>query len=434
MLIFDNGTIGSGGTSWTFYVDDLIQTNNIVSAKDAWLFASQYEAIAGASSEPYFRSKEDGDVIGFSSGTFTNIGGFGADSTVPQQRQGYGLRFSALNAGANDYFGMTFKAPANSNLDISGADRMVIQTGNGASKGINSHNIYTIEMSGNSNSANQLCAYDLVLDPAIQGTGAYGFRVYAIELTEFTCSQGTLSELKNSLTQVTLKVVGNKDSRVKTNILSVTLMEAGYITFSGSTKVSSVYKTFASAKHQASGAEIFTIEGGLITEAVSSTKFKHIESLSQVKNNQAMAYFAEYENIVPVGSSDSFSVNIQAPGNGSLNISNSNMLIAQIGNAALDKDEISHDILTIELSNNANVCSIDQNVADARIGKDGSHVFGLRTYYIPLTNLNCSSGNLTNLQADLQQVSVKVIGGKSAVASSTTGTNAAIGVGNISFK
>ena len=202
------------------------------------LFASQYE-LTGNGAEPYAISEEDGEVYSFSGGDFYYTWGLGEDPNFMIQRQAYGLQFDhAGSIDGNSFFGLAFKAPGNSSVDISESDTLVIQTGNGSATDAfaNSHMVFTIELNGGDNT----CSYDLTLtDGSRPGpdqqawTSPFGIHTYRIPFGEgyLNCADA----LKADLEEVVVKVVGGKDATASATENNQVLMQVGYIGFSNDT-------------------------------------------------------------------------------------------------------------------------------------------------------------------------------------------------------
>lgn len=200
------------------------------------LFASSFLGKAGATGEPWMVSGENGDVFTFADGGFTRTYGLDSDA-LRIERQAVGQQFkhdSAITSAA--YFGYSFKAPANGTVNASESGTLVISMGNGAaSTNANSHNTFVIDIQGGTQNpqtyawTNQ-CSIDQVLDNSTNN--AYGLKTYRIALNSFTCSAGTLAALKADIKQVSVKVVGgketNKDSSTTSND---TMMQVSYIGF-----------------------------------------------------------------------------------------------------------------------------------------------------------------------------------------------------------
>ena len=161
---------------------------------------------------------------------------------------------------------------------------------------------------------------------------------------------------------------------------------------------------------------------------------------------QRQAYGRQFAHAAAVDSSNYFGFVIKAPGNTSLNISESDTLVIQMGNGARTDDHPdSHMTFTIELNGGtqsddswSNSCSLDQQLlANSRPGTGQAswgNPYGIHTYRIALSGFTCSEGNLSQLQSDLEEVVIKVVGGKDTAASaSTIGNSTLLQFGFITF-
>jgi hypothetical protein len=155
------------------------------------------------------------------------------------ERQAVGNQYAHSAAiTSTDFFGFSFKAPANGSVNASESGTLVISMGNGAaaSNG-NSHNTFVIDIQGGTQSpapsyawTNQ-CSVDQALDNTTNNS--YGLKTYRIPLSSLTCSAGTLAALKADIKQVSVKVVGGKEpSKDTTTSDNSTLMQVSYIGFS----------------------------------------------------------------------------------------------------------------------------------------------------------------------------------------------------------
>lgn len=162
---------------------------------------------------------------------------------------------------------------------------------------------------------------------------------------------------------------------------------------------------------------------------------------------QRQAYGVQGTQNAKVDSSNYFGLAVSAPENMAINISESGTLIVQMGNgASTDAFANSHMVFTIALSGGNQdgttyawdySCEYDQQLdADSRPGSSqtaATNPYGLRTYKIPLANFTCNSGSLSDVQANLKEVAIKVIGGKDSVASNETSNNTLLQIGTIAF-
>lgn len=199
------------------------------------LFASSFLGKEGASGNPWVVSGEGGDVYSFESAGFAYNWGLQTDA-ARIERQAVGNQYAHSTAiTSTDYFGFSFKAPANGAVNASESGTLVISMGNGASANVNSHNTFVIDVQGGTQDSttyawtNQ-CSVDQVLDNSTNN--AYGMKTYRIALSSLTCSAGTLAALKADIKQVSVKVVGGKEpTKDATTSDNSTLMQVSYIGF-----------------------------------------------------------------------------------------------------------------------------------------------------------------------------------------------------------
>lgn len=200
------------------------------------LFASSFMGKAGATGEPYVVSGEGGDVFSFAGGGFAYNWGLETDA-LRIERQAAGLQFAhAAAITSTAYFGYSFKAPENGTVDASQSGKLVISMGNGAAAtNANSHNTFVIDIQGGTQNPatyawSKQCSVDQVLDNATNNS--YGLKTYRIALSSFTCSAGTLSDLKADIKQISVKVVGGKEpTKDSSTSNNSTLMQVSYIGF-----------------------------------------------------------------------------------------------------------------------------------------------------------------------------------------------------------
>jgi hypothetical protein len=182
------------------------------------LFASTYIAYAAETNGAFLRSIQGGDV-------YTGFGGnldFGFYSS-PQpdmNRTGfYNLQFVAKATAPNtatDFAFIALLAPANGTFDISTSTTLLIQMGNTQP---NNANVFTVALNNGrgATAATNECEVDVPLRSVGNNVAksALGVSTYAIPLSSFTCSKGTLASLQSGgITTVALKVVGNKNTAV----------------------------------------------------------------------------------------------------------------------------------------------------------------------------------------------------------------------------
>ena len=442
------------------------------------LFASQYELIGDASAEPYAASQESGEIYAISDAEGSGFeyddwglhlapdGGSAGD--YMRQRQAYGQQFAhAAAVDSSNYFGFAIKAPGNASLDISESDTLVIQMGNGASTDDhpNSHMTFTVELNGGTQSDDSWsnsCSLDQqLLANSRPGTGQaswgnpYGIHTYRIALSGFACSEGNLSQLQSDLEEVVIKVVGGKDTAASVSTSgNSTLLQFGFITFvnsSGPVNGDSEYLLFASQYETIDGTTtdpyVRSDEGGNIF-SFSGNGFVYDEySLSSVAGEEHMvqrqAYGIQFAHGSSIDNSAYFGLAVKAPNNGYLDISEAGTIIIQMGNGASTENEPnSHMIFTVELNGGEQAanyswsysCSYDQELlANSRpLNYEGgtsatwANRYGIHTYRIALSEFNCSSGDLSSLKSDLEEVVIKVVGDKDSTASASSSGNATL--------
>ena len=443
----------------THYDDVTVNVLNSTSSSQV-LFASQYE-LKGASQEPYANSQELGDVYGFSDsdGGFV-YGGWGLDSNAIQERQLYGLQF-VHNAAVdeNSFFGLTVKAPANGALDISATDTLVIQLGSGVASDT-THMVFVVDMNGGEQDPSDFswthsCSYEQELlegsqpgdqfDPAEAWDNNWGVQTYRIPLVDFDCGDSELADIKIDLEEVAVKVVGGVDEVASAVTDNYTLLQIGYIGFSDDNAPldgdsASPYIMFAS-QYELKGSDgepyAHSQEGGDIYgfSDADGVGFEYADGTSADDIQERQAYGVQYYHLDTVDSSNYFGLTVKAPNNGALDISETNTLVIQMGNGVSENSDAfpnSHMTFTIDLNGGeqdtndfswSHSCSYDQELlAGSRPGSDEAwdNGWGIQTYRIPLDYFNCGDSNLVDLQADLEEVVIKVIGGKDETASSTT--------------
>ena len=434
------------------------------------LFASQYELKDGATGEPYTNSLENGDVYGFSGGSFVWAGSPTADQM--RERQAYGLQFYHTEAiDENSYFGLTIKAPNNGAFDISESDTLVIQMGNGVSEDAaafpNSHTIFTIDLNGGEQDTSDFswtysCSYDQELlegsqpgdkfDPPEAWDNGWGIQTYRIPLADFDCGDGDLESLQLDLEEVAIKVVGGKDATASSTTTNGngdpgnhTLLHFGYIAFSDDDEPvagDSDHIIFASQYELKDGAtgepytnsleygDVYGFSGGSFVWAGSPTA-------DQMRERQA--YGLQFYHTEAIDENSYFGLTVKAPNNGALDISETDTLVIQMGNGVSEDAAAfpnSHTIFTIDLNGGEQdtsdfswtySCSYDQELLEGSQPGDKfdppeawDNGWGIQTYRIPLADFDCGDGDLESLQLDLEEVAIKVVGGKDATASSTT--------------
>ena len=211
-----------------------------VTASPYVLFASSYIAYAAQTNGAYLHSAQNGDVYTGFGGNLT-YGNY-SSSQADMNRTGlYTLQTQATAAAtaAGDYMYVAVTAPGNATVDISQAATLLIQMGNTytpSSTGGHA-SVFTVDINNGSGTkaATGDCSYNQTL--AVVGNNvsltALGARTYAIPLSSFTCTTGTLATLQSSgITTVAVKIVGsNNPSIVNGEYDTIAL---GMIGFTGS--------------------------------------------------------------------------------------------------------------------------------------------------------------------------------------------------------
>jgi hypothetical protein len=429
------------------------------------LYASQYERISNTL-DAYTKTKENGLVyvgLGYyeseSSKAIEDVAGnwdwawYETPTTAEiENRQSFGKQWAhntSLEEG--DVVFINVRAPNRTTLDLSESDTLIIQMGNGAdsdnntdngsSNPQNSHQIFTVTLNGGTQDSTYNWDNSCSTDQVMSSSHQFGLSTYYLELSQFECSVGDLDSLKSKTAEVVLKVIGGKDSAADASTSNnKTMLRIGYIGFStqgavGSNKPSP-YVLFASqyeSKPQASGDPMIrSKEAGDVTKFVEGTRFSHTGYGVDNETdgfNKFQAYGQQFNHNQAVDSNDSFGWRINGPGNGSVNLTATDQIVLQVGNAQQSEGSFaalnSHMVFTIELNNNSgNTCSYDLQIENStRPGPAGKSQTGLRSYYIELSQFDGSNCDLNELKKEVHQVVIKVIGGKSNGASSSTSGN-----------
>lgn len=202
------GGSGGGGSSLT-------QTPYLLFANDYIGYPSP--PVNGA----YLHSIQGGDVYGVFGGNW-GFGGYSSPQPDMNRSGFYALQAKAAGTApgtATDYAVVAVLAPGDSTFDISQANTLLITMGNTQSNPTGNANVFTVDINdgSGSNAAANDCSYDQTLSELgpNTATSALGVRNYAIPLSQFTCSSGTLTGLKSTgITTVAVKIVGNKNPSV----------------------------------------------------------------------------------------------------------------------------------------------------------------------------------------------------------------------------
>ena len=170
------------------------------------------------------------------------------------------------------------------------------------------------------------------------------------------------------------------------------------------------------------GGDIFTFAGGGFT--------RNWGLDSDALRNERQAVGQQFEHTCAITDAAYFGYSFKAPANGTVNASQSGMLVISMGNGAAANAN-SHNTFVIDIQGGTqagaptyawtNQCSVDQVLDNST-----NNSYGLKTYRIPLSSLTCSAGTLAALKADIKQVSVKVVGGKEPTKDATTANNSTL--------
>ena len=433
-------------------------------------------------------TNEGGATFGFTNGNFDqgrlvwDYGeGIGPQNQNIQQRQSNG--FQRANAGVAtevDNFGITVSAPDNGTMDISSATHIVLQTGNGRgapghgpiSDNPNmhtsaiSHMIYTVDLiaqvadsAADGGMRTVTCSADLALEEGDrnfndEGVNPYAIHTFMIAIADFQdeCADGGREEVLPRLSQVAVKLVGGKDAAASadqgTSDNSAVLLQVGWIGFiSTDTSITAdnstnANKLFASQVMIADDGTARTIENGSVTLFSDSAfdivaeRFGTTAADKRTQIRERQAYGIERGSSATLSAESSFGITFNAANDGTVNISQSSILVIQMGNGSFSTNSFS--VFTIELSDGTNWCRVNQDVSAAKSNSDappaGVHFYGLRTYELALSAFTaCSSGAVGDVQTALSSVSVKVIAGEQAN-SDALYTNTLIHLGWVAFK
>ncbi len=218
------------------------------------LFASTYVAYLAQTNGAWLHSIQAGDVYTGYGGNFI-YGNYSSPQADINRTGLYTLQLQAtatLPTAATDYTYIALLAPANGTFDISAATNIVIQMGNtvtpnpavGAASAvvgtpIGGHaNVFTIDLNNGvgATAATNDCATDVTLKVVGNNVAltALGARTYAIPLSGFVCSVGSLAKLQaGGITTVAVKVVGNKNPAVLASEYNT--IAVGMVGFTGAT-------------------------------------------------------------------------------------------------------------------------------------------------------------------------------------------------------
>lgn len=209
-------TSGGGGTTVT-------QSPYLLFANDYITYASQ------APDSAFLHSIQGGDVITGFGGNYT-YGNYSSPQTDMNRTGFYNLQAQAKATApttAGDYEYVAVLAPGNSTFDISQSNSLLITMGNtvapsstGSTNGGHA-NVLTVDINNavGTKPATGDCSYDQTLSSVGPSQlSATGVRNYAIPLSSFTCTVGSMTTLQSTgITAVVVKIVGNKNPNVVAN-------------------------------------------------------------------------------------------------------------------------------------------------------------------------------------------------------------------------
>jgi len=234
-------------------IADNSSSSNIIPTGSV-LFSSQYSAASSGSDDTLKAVSREGGYVKVGSGGNFTYGFYQLDTdALMQERQAYGIQWrhsgtdensTATTPDGNSFVYLSFGAPDNGSVNVSNSDNIIIQMGNGAADNqTNTHKVFTVEVNGGSATGSwpawtNSCYYDQTLDNnsllGQTGSNSYGLRTYEIPLSSFTCysGAGSVSSLKDNVSEVIVKVVGGKDSNADNSTsLNYTFPTIGFIGF-----------------------------------------------------------------------------------------------------------------------------------------------------------------------------------------------------------
>ena len=210
-----------------------------VTASPYILFASSYLGYATQTNGAYLHSAQSGDV-------YTGFGGnliYGQYSSPQPDINRTGLYILQTKAAAAatttaDYAYVAVLAPANGTVDISQSATLLIQMGNSVNQTASAGNasVFTVDINNAAGTtpATGDCSYNQTLTAVGNNVTltALGARTYAIPLSAFTCTTGTLATLQSAgITTVAVKIVGNKNPNIASGEFDT--IAVGMIGFTG---------------------------------------------------------------------------------------------------------------------------------------------------------------------------------------------------------
>ncbi len=189
------------------------------------LFANDYIGYAAQTNGAYLHSIQSGDVYAGAGGGY-KYGGYSSPQAAMNSTGYYSYQFQAgSSTSPGDYAYVAVLAPQDATFDISQSNTLLITMGNTYYPAYNSNlaggnaTVMTVAINdgvGSAQPANS-CTYDQSVPAASTVSGAApGVRNYAIPLTSFTCSSGSMANLlANGITTVAVDVNGSKNPNVQ---------------------------------------------------------------------------------------------------------------------------------------------------------------------------------------------------------------------------
>jgi hypothetical protein len=208
-VVSSTGVAGGGGGSSVTQSPYLLFSNDYI--------AYPSPPVNGA----YLHSIQGGDVYGVFGGQYV-FGGYSSPQADMNRSGFYALQTkggATAPTSASDYALVAILAPQDSTFDISQANTLLITMGNTQSNPTGHADVFTVDINdgiGSATPAND-CSYDQTLSELgpNTSTSALGVRNYAIPLSQFSCSSGSMTGLKSTgITTVAVKIIGSKNPNV----------------------------------------------------------------------------------------------------------------------------------------------------------------------------------------------------------------------------
>jgi hypothetical protein len=205
-----------------------------------------------------------------------------------------------------------------------------------------------------------------------------------------------------------------------------------------------------------------SFEGGSVYAGSDGTVFKYLEPNWQNGNNLGgwsdqtltddqirarQAFGVKWTQATAATTPAAYAyIGVKAPGNGSVDISQSTKIVIQTGNGTGNQyDSNAKKVVPIKVEGGTqsttdwsfqHSCKYNKTLDSAAIndsGQPGANNYGLRTYEINLADFTCTSGDLTSLKRDVKQVTVQLVGGIDPATDSTSGAYTFLQTGLIAF-